>query len=136
MSEEVRLGIDVACTAAHQASLADEPGVFLWRGCRFRTTTADLERLWPKIPDGVRVVVQRSRDLYPSIPRIACIWGCTRPSATNRRSIRVRRNLPHLVNASGRSAVSPARATMGHAIPVANACWQLVLSSRWSRTLK
>jgi hypothetical protein len=34
MSGEVRLGIDVACTAAHQASLADERGVFLWQGWR------------------------------------------------------------------------------------------------------
>lgn len=57
MSGEVRLGIDVACTAAHQASLADERGVFLWQGWRFRTTTADLERLWAKIPDDARVVV-------------------------------------------------------------------------------
>lgn len=57
MSGEVRLGIDVACTAAHQASLADERGVFLWQGWRFRTTTIDLERLWAKIPDGARVVV-------------------------------------------------------------------------------
>jgi hypothetical protein len=36
MSEEVRLGIDVACTAVHQASLADERGVFLWQGWRLR----------------------------------------------------------------------------------------------------
>jgi transposase len=57
MTSEVRLGIDVACTAAHQASLADERGVFLWQGWRFRTTTADLEALWAKIPDGARVVV-------------------------------------------------------------------------------
>ena len=54
---EVRLGVDVACTAAHQASLADETGRFLWQGWRFRTTTTDLEQLWAKIPDGVRVVV-------------------------------------------------------------------------------
>ena len=58
MSErEVRLGIDVACTAAHQASLADERGEFLWQGWRFRTTTVDLEKLWAKIPPGARVVV-------------------------------------------------------------------------------
>lgn len=57
MSGEVRLGIDVACTAAHQASLADERGVFLWQGWRFWTTTSDLERLWAKIPEGARVVV-------------------------------------------------------------------------------
>lgn len=54
---EVRLGIDVACTAAHQASLADERGVFAWEGWRFRTTPADLERLWAKVPAGADVVV-------------------------------------------------------------------------------
>ena len=54
---EVRLGIDVACRADHQASLADERGEFVWSGWRFRTTSADLERLWAKIPDGVEVVV-------------------------------------------------------------------------------
>ena len=57
MNGEVRLGIDVACTAAHQASLADERGVFVWQGWRFHTTTTDLERLWAKVPDGARVVV-------------------------------------------------------------------------------
>lgn len=57
MGDEVRLGIDVACAAAHQASLANERGEFLWQGWRFRTTTADLERLWGKIPEGARVVV-------------------------------------------------------------------------------
>jgi transposase len=57
MVNEVRLGIDVACTATHQASLADESGRFLWQGWRFRTVTADLETLWDKIPDGTRVVV-------------------------------------------------------------------------------
>jgi len=55
--DEVRLGIDVACRAVHQASLADETGRFLWQGWKFRTTTGDLETLWTKIPDGVRVVV-------------------------------------------------------------------------------
>ena len=57
MINEVRLGIDVACTAAHQASLADVRGEFLWQGWKFKTTTVDLDRLWAKIPDGVRVVV-------------------------------------------------------------------------------
>ena len=57
MEDEVRLGIDVACVAAHQASLSDTRGEFLWQGWRFKTTTTDLERLWAKIPDGVRVVV-------------------------------------------------------------------------------
>lgn len=54
---EVRLGIDVACVAAHQAALADERGEFVWSAWRFRTTTSDLERLWAKIPDGADVVV-------------------------------------------------------------------------------
>lgn len=54
---EVRLGIDVACRADHQASLADERGEFLWSGWRFRTTPGDLERLWSKIPEGANVVV-------------------------------------------------------------------------------
>ena len=57
MVSEVRLGIDVACVASHQASLADETGVLLWQGWKFTTTTADLEALWDKVPDGVSVVV-------------------------------------------------------------------------------
>ena len=55
--EEVRLGIDVACRADHQASLADERGEFIWSSWKFRTTTTDLERLWAKIPDGASVTV-------------------------------------------------------------------------------
>ena len=56
MVSEVRLGIDVACVAAHQASLADETGVLLWQGWKF-TTAEDLDTLWNKVPDGVSVVV-------------------------------------------------------------------------------
>ena len=52
--DEVRLGIDVACRADHRASLADERGEFIWSSWKFRTTTADLERLWVKIPAGSR----------------------------------------------------------------------------------
>jgi len=51
------LGIDVACRAAHQASLADATGEFLWSGWRFRTTVAELETLWSKIPEGAEVTV-------------------------------------------------------------------------------
>lgn len=54
---EVRLGIDVACQADHQASLADERGQFLWSAWRFRTTPGDLKRLWAKIPTGTQVTV-------------------------------------------------------------------------------
>lgn len=53
----VTLGIDVACRADHQASLADGAGEFVWSGHRFRTTPADLEALWAKVPDGVEVTV-------------------------------------------------------------------------------
>ena len=47
---KIRVGIDVACRAAHQASCADELGVFAWSGHRFRTDPADLELLWAKLP--------------------------------------------------------------------------------------
>jgi transposase len=46
---ELRLGVDVACRAAHQASLADERGNFIWSGHRFRTSVGDLERLWARL---------------------------------------------------------------------------------------
>ncbi len=57
MTETVRLGIDVACVAEHQASCADGAGEFSWSGWRFRTTPADLERLWAKVPAGAEVTV-------------------------------------------------------------------------------
>ncbi|MBO0713983.1 MAG: transposase [Acidimicrobiales bacterium] len=51
------LGIDVACRAAHQASLADEKGVFVWSARRFRTTTEDLEALWSSLPDDIELTI-------------------------------------------------------------------------------
>ena len=36
--QQLTLGIDIACRAAHQASLADDKGSFLWSGRRFRTS--------------------------------------------------------------------------------------------------
>ena len=53
----VRLGIDLACAADHQASLADEAGGLVWSGWRFRTTPVDLKALWAKLPAGARVQV-------------------------------------------------------------------------------
>jgi transposase len=47
----LRLGIDIACRAAHQVSLADEQGRFIWTGRRFRTTAEDLARLWSWLPE-------------------------------------------------------------------------------------
>ena len=63
---EVRLGIDVACRADHRASLADERGEFIWSSWKFRTTTADLERLWAKIPDdaSVTVILEPTRNAW------------------------------------------------------------------------
>ena len=55
--DQMTLGIDAACRAAHQASLADEQGRFAWTGRRFRTTAADLERLWAQVPAGVALTV-------------------------------------------------------------------------------
>lgn len=53
----VTLGIDVACRADHQATMADGAGELVWSGHRFRTTPADLEALWAKVPDGAEVTV-------------------------------------------------------------------------------
>ena len=50
---QLRLGIDVACRAAHQASLADKAGQLIWVGRRFRTASGDLERLWSMLPEDV-----------------------------------------------------------------------------------
>jgi hypothetical protein len=43
------LGIDLACRAAHVASLAGPDGRLVWRGRKFFSRTADLERLWADI---------------------------------------------------------------------------------------
>jgi transposase len=54
---KIRLGIDVACRAAHQASCADETGRLLFSGRRFRTTLAELEALWAALPAAQEVLV-------------------------------------------------------------------------------
>ena len=66
---QLRLGIDIACRAAHQVSLADEQGRFIWTGRRFRTTPQDLDRLWAMLPDGtdpvdVVVVMEPTRNAW------------------------------------------------------------------------
>lgn len=55
--DKMTLGVDVACRAAHQASLADGRGNFVWSGRRFRTTSDDLETLWRSLPQGVELTV-------------------------------------------------------------------------------
>lgn len=60
------LGVDVACRAAHQASLADERGAFVWSARKFRTTTTDLRALWESLPEGVdlTVVMEPTRNAW------------------------------------------------------------------------
>jgi transposase len=66
LAVQMTLGIDVACRAAHQASLADEVGRLAWSGRRFRTTAADLQRLWESIPQdaAVTVVMEPTRNAW------------------------------------------------------------------------
>ena len=54
---QLTLGVDVACRAAHQASLADVTGRLVWSGRRFRTTTDDLDRLWAGLPADAELTV-------------------------------------------------------------------------------
>jgi transposase len=75
----LRLGIDVACRAAHQVSCADEVGSFVFTGRRFATTVADLERLWASLPaaDDVTVIMEPTRNAW--VPLAA--WFRTRGAA-------------------------------------------------------
>lgn len=61
------LGIDVACRAAHQATLALD-GKTVWRGRKFWTRPADLERLWDDLdvenPADLTVVVEPTRNAW------------------------------------------------------------------------
>jgi transposase len=65
----LRLGIDIACRAARQVSLADEQGQFLWTGRRFWTTPQDLVRLWAMLPEGTEpaellVIMEPTRNAW------------------------------------------------------------------------
>ena len=67
----VRLGVDIACRAAHQASLATENGSLLWSGRRFRTDATELAQLWACLPTGtpadpveVTVVMEPTRNAW------------------------------------------------------------------------
>lgn len=61
------LGIDVAVRAAHQATLARD-GATVWRGRKFWTRPADLERLWADLdldePGELTVVIEPTRNAW------------------------------------------------------------------------
>lgn len=63
------LGIDLACRAAHQASLADADGRLIWSGRTFFTRPEELERLWADIDavDGLTVVMEPTRNAWVPI---------------------------------------------------------------------
>jgi transposase len=65
----LRIGIDIAVRAPHQATLADERGNLIWSGHRFRTTAADLDKLWQRLPAGtdpsqVTIVMEPTRNAW------------------------------------------------------------------------
>ena len=61
------LGIDLACRAAHVASLAGPDGAMIWRGRSLFTRPADLEKLWRDIdcpPHELTVVMEPTRNVW------------------------------------------------------------------------
>jgi len=62
------LGIDLACRAAHVASLAGADGTLVWRGRSFYTRPADLEKLWRDLacddPSALTVVMEPTRNAW------------------------------------------------------------------------
>jgi transposase len=60
------LGIDLACSAAHVATLADAAGRLVWSNHRFRTAAVDLDGLWSKVPAGARLqlVMEPTRNAW------------------------------------------------------------------------
>jgi transposase len=62
--------VDVACRAAHQASLADEQGRMLFVGHRFRTDPDELDALWARLPgdaEQVEVVMEPTRNAWVAL---------------------------------------------------------------------
>ena len=68
---ELILGIDLACRAAHQASLARADGTFIWTGRRFFTRPEELEKLWAACcltdKDTLRVVMEPTRNAWAPV---------------------------------------------------------------------
>jgi transposase len=64
---KVRLGIDIACRAAHRAACADQTGRIIWSGHRFHTRAEELEALWARLPGDtaeVLVVLEPARNAW------------------------------------------------------------------------
>ncbi|HET8992778.1 IS110 family transposase [Rhodococcus sp. SJ-2] len=65
------LGIDLACRAAHQSSLARTDGTYVWTGKKFFTRPADLDDLWADIDlqegDTLRVVMEPTRNAWAPV---------------------------------------------------------------------
>jgi len=68
---DLTLGIDLACRAAHQASLAGPDGTFVWTGRKFFTRPADLQRVWADLgltdADTVTVVMEPTRNAWAPV---------------------------------------------------------------------
>jgi len=73
------LGIDLACVAAHQGSLADEAGRFLWAGRRFRSVRSELEAVLEAAggPDGLTVVMEPTRNAWAPVAAFFRAQGAT-----------------------------------------------------------
>jgi Transposase len=64
---QVRLGVDIACRAAHRAACADQTGRIVWSGHQFRPRAEDLEALWDRLPGDateVLVVLEPTRNAW------------------------------------------------------------------------
>lgn len=67
---KIRLGVDIACRAPHQASCADEHGQLVFTGHRFRTDPDELEVLWSRLPDDVEevmVIMEPTRNAWVAL---------------------------------------------------------------------
>lgn len=68
---ELVLGIDLACRAAHQASLARPDGTLAWTGKMYFTRPGELDKLWKEIAlgerDTVGVVMEPTRNAWAPV---------------------------------------------------------------------
>jgi hypothetical protein len=70
---QVRLGVEIACRAAHRAACADQTGMIVWSGHQFRTRAEELKALWARLPGDateVLVVMEPTRNAW--VPLAAC----------------------------------------------------------------